>query len=319
MTSTQFYGPDQVDAAAHVLRDGRLLAFPTETVYGLGADARNGAAVARIYEAKGRPSFNPLIVHVSDLKAAQAIGEFDENALRLAQAFWPGPLSLVVPLRRDARLSSLVTAGLDTVAIRVPAGALAKQLLSLAGCPIAAPSANKSGQISPTTAAHVSDGLNGRIDGILDGGPCQVGLESTIMRATPPTLLRPGGVSLEAIAAVFEDPILSDLDPDMPNAPGQLSSHYAPDAAVQLNATEAPLLLGFADVVGDLSLSPTGDLIEAAANLFSMLRQMDARAKDAGLASFAVAPIPNTGLGLAINDRVKRAAAPRSGGSSTGG
>lgn len=307
--STRMIKATDVADAAALLAAGNLVAFPTETVYGLGANAKDGTAIARVYEAKGRPSFNPLIVHVANLEAAEKLAEFDETARALAQAFWPGPLSLVVPLKNGHGLSSLVTAGLETVAIRVPAHPLAQALLAAAGCPVAAPSANPSGQISPTTAAHVMDGLAGRIDAILDGGACNVGLESTIVATAPPRLLRPGGLPVEALEAALGMTLAHDLAPDTPSAPGQLTSHYAPDAQVVLNQTEGTLLLGFGPVEGTQTLSVTGDLHEAAANLFGMLRQMDHIAGKDG--QIAIAPIPMTGLGLAINDRLTRAAAPR--------
>lgn len=309
--NTLSLGPADLAKAANMLRAGQLVAFPTETVYGLGANARNGAAVAAIYAAKGRPDFNPLIVHVATMTQAEALAHFDHDARALAQAFWPGPLSLVLPLRDGHGLSSLVTAGLDTVAIRMPAQPLARDLLALADCPVAAPSANPSGQISPTTAAHVLAGLAGRIDAVLDDGPCDVGLESTIVATTPLRLLRPGGLPVEALEAALGHPLSQDLNPDMPSAPGQLTSHYAPNARVALNQTEGALMLGFGPVDGQLNLSPSGDLHEAAANLFAMLRQMDEMA--AAGDTINVAPIPMTGLGLAINDRLTRAAAPRSG------
>ncbi len=298
--------------AAALLRAGDLVAFPTETVYGLGADARNGRAVARIYEAKGRPAFNPLIVHVPSLEAARALADFDAAALALAGAFWPGPLTLVLPLKSSAGLSPLVTAGLENVAIRVPALPLARDLLARAECPVAAPSANPSGRISPTTAAHVLAGLEGRIEAVLDGGACPVGVESTIVGLAPaPVLLRPGGLPREAIETALAAPLTRPKPGGAPNAPGQLSSHYAPRAPLRLNATtRAPgeRLLGFGPVTGaTLNLSPTGDLHEAAANLFGMLHALD-RAADTPI---AVAPVPETGLGLAINDRLRRAAAPR--------
>ncbi|WP_298260085.1 L-threonylcarbamoyladenylate synthase [uncultured Litoreibacter sp.] len=312
--STQLLGPADLAKAAMMLQSGRLVAFPTETVYGLGANAKDGDAVAAIYAAKTRPSFNPLIVHVASLAQAEALARFDDNARALAQAFWPGPMSLVLPLKPDHGLSSLVTAGLETVAIRMPAQPLARKLLTLADCPVAAPSANPSGQISPTTAAHVLDGLSGRIDAVLDGGPCDVGVESTIISTNPLRLLRHGGLPAEALEAALGCSLMQDLNPDIPAAPGQLTSHYAPDAQVVLNQLEGDLMLGFGDVGGQLNLSPSGDLHEAAANLFAMLRQMDKLAKGAnGAGQFTVAPIPMTGLGLAINDRLTRAAAPRSG------
>lgn len=307
-------GPHQVDAAARVLRDGGLLAFPTETVYGLGADATDGRAVARIFAAKGRPAFNPLIVHVTDLAAAETFAIFDDAARDLAIRFWPGPLTLVVPLRAGHGLSPLVTAGLDTVAVRVPAAPLARALLTAVGRPVAAPSANPSGRISATRAAHVIDGLGGRVDAVLDGGGCDVGLESTILRATPLALLREGGLAAEDIEAALGRPLPRDVTPGKVRAPGQLSSHYAPGRPVRLNVTSpAPdaALLGFGPVTGDLSLSPAGDLTEAAANLFDHLHAIDALAAARGAARIDVAPIPETGLGRAINDRLRRAAAPR--------
>ncbi len=312
-TETQMLKTDEtgLDRAADVLRDGGLVAFPTETVYGLGADARNGLAVARIFQAKGRPSFNPLIVHVATLEMAQGIAVFDDTALRLASAFWPGPLTLVLPLRPKAGLSPLVTAGLPTIGLRLPDSKTAQRLLATFGGPVAAPSANPSGKISPTTAAHVADGLSGKIDAILDAGPCAVGLESTIIGFDPaPVLLRPGGLPVEEIEACLGSPLMAHEPNATPNAPGQLSSHYAPTAPLRLNAETkkaGELKLGFGpDDQADLNLSPTGDLVEAAANLFTHLHTLDAKG-----APIAVAPIPNKGLGIAINDRLKRAAAPR--------
>lgn len=297
------------EAARH-LAEGRLVAFPTETVYGLGADARNGQAVAAVFEAKGRPSFNPLIVHVSDMETAKRFVEWTDTADVLASAFWPGPLSLVLPLHADHGLSTLVTAGLPTVALRVPAHPAAHRLLETFGGPVAAPSANPSGRISPTTAAHVLDGLKGRISAVLDDGPCQVGLESTIvgLAGQTPKLLRAGGLPQEAIEAALGGSIEVESGAEI-IAPGQLASHYAPDAAVRLNATAAEgneVFLGFGPLPGDLSLSRSGDLTEAAANLFDHLHRLDAMKRP-----IAVAPIPDTGLGRAINDRLRRAAAPR--------
>lgn len=317
MAPTERLRPDEtgLDRAARLLRAGGLVAFPTETVYGLGADATNGAAVARIYEAKGRPRFNPLIVHVAGLDAARRIGRIEGAALRLARAFWPGPLTLVVPLAEGSDLSSLVTAGLGTVALRVPESALARDLIAAAGRPLAAPSANPSGRISPTTAAHVLDGLDGRIDAVIDGGACAVGVESTIVGFDPaPVLLRPGGVPKSAIEACLGAPLAApaEASPDAPTAPGQLASHYAPRARLRLNAEAArpgERLLGFGAVDAALNLSPAGDLAQAAANLFGLLHRLDAE----GDAPVAVSPIPETGLGLAINDRLRRAAAPRPG------
>ncbi|WP_411838353.1 L-threonylcarbamoyladenylate synthase [Paracoccus sp. ME4] len=305
-------GPGLAQAAS-LLAQGACVAIPTETVYGLAADARDGTAVARIYQAKGRPSFNPLIVHVADLAAAQAIAELPPQALTLAQAFWPGALTLVVPLRNDAGIAGLVTAGLDTIGLRVPAHPVAQALLRASGAPLAAPSANASGRISPTSADHVLDpdgGLDGRIAAVLDGGACPVGVESTIVgwpggRAT---LLRPGGIPAEAIAAALGAPLaLHQGNPSAPSAPGQLSSHYAPRAALRLNADPAPgeTHLSFG-TPGPFSLSDTGDLTQAAARLFDLLRRADALGRP-----ISVAPIPDHGLGQAINDRLRRAAAPR--------
>jgi L-threonylcarbamoyladenylate synthase len=297
--------------AAGILRDGGLVAFPTETVYGLGADARNDRAVAGIFAAKGRPAFNPLIVHVPDVDSARGMVRFDTRAERLA-AFWPGALTLVLPLAEGGGISPLVTAGLPTLAVRIPAHGVARALLAAFGGPIAAPSANPSGRISPTTAAHVAAGLSGRIDAVVDGGPCGLGLESTIIGLDgPATLLRAGGIPVEAIAACLgEMPAMPAADPARPLAPGQLESHYAPLGRVRLNATEVrpgETLLGFGPVAADLNLSPTGDLTEAAANLFGHLHRLDAL----GVTRIAVSPIPGEGLGLAINDRLRRAAAPR--------
>ncbi|MBT0958024.1 threonylcarbamoyl-AMP synthase [Alphaproteobacteria bacterium KMM 3653] len=306
--------PEGIKAAAALLQAGDLVAFPTETVYGLGADARNDAAVAGIYAAKGRPSFNPLIVHLPDLEAATALADLSPTALRLAKAFWPGPLTLVARTRPDSGLSPLCFAGLPTVALRVPAAPVARSLLRAFGGPLAAPSANLSGQVSPTTAAHVMTGLSSRIAAVLDGGPCTVGLESTIVDGTDgPVILRHGGISAEALAEVHGAPLpqaVTPTAPDRPNAPGQLSSHYAPRAALRLNAErphENEVLLAFGDAKGAMNLSPAGDLNEAAANLFAYLIALD----EGGVEAIAVSPIPETGLGKAINDRLQRAAAPR--------
>ena len=296
--------------AAGLLADGKLVAFPTETVYGLGADARNGRAVAAIYEAKGRPSFNPLIVHVADAAAAQSYVDWSDTAQRLAGAFWPGPLTLVLPLKPGHGISELVTAGLDTLAIRVPAHPTARALLRAFGGPVAAPSANPSGRISPTTAEHVLAGLSGRIAAVVDDGPCPVGLESTIVGlAGAPALLRPGGLAAEEIEAVLGRKLTHPETGSAISAPGQLLSHYAPAERVRLDA-EAPepgeLFLGFGAMACDLNLSPSSDLAEAAANLFGHLHALDAQGRP-----IAVAPIPDHGLGAAINDRLRRAAAPR--------
>ena len=305
--------PQDIDRAAKLLRDGQLVAFPTETVYGLGGDATSDLAVARIFDAKGRPRFNPLIVHLPSLAAAENYAVFSAEARALAAAFWPGPLTLVLPLREPSRLSPLVTAGLTTVAIRVPAHPLAQALLAGFAGPLAAPSANPSGRVSPTRASHVIDGLDGRIAAVLDGGPCSVGVESTIVALDPaPTLLRPGGLPAEALEAALGRALSSGGDAQKPTAPGQLASHYAPVAPVRLNATTArpdEVLVGFGAVRGDLTLSASGDLVEAAAALFHTLREADMRAGPGGAIAFA--PVPETGLGRAINDRLRRAAAPR--------
>jgi L-threonylcarbamoyladenylate synthase len=307
--------PEGLAQAAALLGSGLLVAFPTETVYGLGGDARSDMAVARIFEAKGRPRFNPLIVHLPTLDAARAIGRFDERAERMAHAFWPGPLTMVLPLLPGAGLSDLVTADLPTVALRVPAHPVAQALLQAFGGPLAAPSANPSGRVSPTRAEHVIDGLAGRIAAVMDGGPCAVGVESTILGLEGPAqLLRPGGVPLEAIEALLGTEVGIGGDTAKPTAPGQLASHYAPGAAVRLRAN-APepgeVWIGFGpDLPGNgLNLSPSGDLVEAAANLFHLLREADRCAGANG--RIAIAPVPEVGLGRAINDRLGRAAAPR--------
>ncbi|MFN3525885.1 MAG: L-threonylcarbamoyladenylate synthase [Paracoccus sp. (in: a-proteobacteria)] len=301
--------------AADLLAQGECVAMPTETVYGLAADARDGQAVARIYQAKGRPSFNPLIVHVPDLGAARAIADFPPEALHLAQAFWPGALTLVLPLRPDAGIAALVTAGLPTIALRIPAHPVAQALLRASGMPLAAPSANASGRISPTSADHVlspDGGLDGLIAAVLDAGPCPVGVESTIIgwQDGRAALLRPGGIPAEQIEAALGHPLgQPPHDPACtPTAPGQLTSHYAPKASLRLNVTtpepgETHLRFG---QPGPFSLSPTGSLTEAAARLFDLLRRADAEHRP-----IAVAPIPDHGLGTAINDRLRRAAAPR--------
>lgn len=298
--------------AARLLAAGELVAFPTETVYGLGGDARSDAAVARIFQAKGRPSFNPLIVHLPDLAAVEAVAIVSPRARDLAMAFWPGPLTLVLPVIAGA-VSPLVTAGLPTVAVRVPAHPLAQALLRAFGGPVAAPSANPSGRVSPTRASHVISGLGGRIAAVLDGGPCAVGLESTIVIADPaPQLLRPGGLPVEALEAALGMKLATAGNEQKPTAPGQLASHYAPAARVRLDATDAQpgeVLVGFGPVSGALTLSETGDLVEAAARLFQTLRDADHLAGPGG--SIAFAPVPETGLGRAINDRLRRAAAPR--------
>lgn len=305
---TQVLRPDAegIAEAARLLGAGALVSLPTETVYGLGGDARDSKAVARIFDAKGRPRFNPLIVHVPDLEAARRFADIDGPIETLARHFWPGPLTLVAPLAQGHGLSPLVTAGLETVALRVPAHPAAQDVLRAFDGPVAAPSANPSGRISPTCAAHVLAGLQGKVDAVLDAGPCPVGLESTIVGGTPLAFLRPGGLTQEDIEHVV-GPLTKAGDTI--TAPGQLASHYAPRAAVRLNANAAhpgEALLGFGPMQSDLNLSVTGDLIEAAAHLFEHLHALDATGRP-----IAVAPIPNCGLGRAINDRLRRAAAPR--------
>ena len=303
-----------IASAASLLRAGALVAFPTETVYGLGGDAGSDLAVAAIFAAKGRPRFNPLIVHLPDVASVRRLGVMDARAEMLAAAFWPGPLTLVLPLREGAGLSALVTAGLGSVALRVPAHPVAQALLRATGIPLAAPSANPSGRVSPTRAAHVLAGLAGRIAAVLDGGDCAVGVESTIVGLTgaQAALLRPGGVPVEALEAVLGAALMQGGDAVKPNAPGQLASHYAPRARLRLGAVAAlpgEVLVGFGVVKGALSLSDCGDLVQAAAALFGTLREADALAGAEGAIAFA--PVPEIGLGRAINDRLRRAAAPR--------
>ncbi|WFU39204.1 L-threonylcarbamoyladenylate synthase [Bradyrhizobium sp. CB82] len=317
-------GPAAADAAARALAAGLLVAFPTETVYGLGADATNATAIAHLYAAKGRPAFNPLIAHVADLAAARRIGRFDSRATKLAEAFWPGPLTLVVPKTDDCPVAELATAGLDTVAIRIPAHPVAQAILRAFGGAVVAPSANISGHVSPTLAAHVDSDLAGRIDLIVDGGPVEVGVESTILGCfEAPMLLRPGGLSRERIEAVLGAPLArppedAASDSSQPLAPGMLASHYAPRAAVRLDARDvAPdeallafgpaVLPGVSKAVAVMNLSASGDLDEAAANLFGYLRALDAKSPR----GIAVMPIPEDGLGEAINDRLRRAAVAR--------
>ncbi|WP_028465445.1 L-threonylcarbamoyladenylate synthase [Nisaea denitrificans] len=300
--------------AAATLAAGELVAFPTETVYGLGGDATSDRAVAKIFEAKARPSFNPLISHVPDLDAAFTLGNFNKRARAVAETFWPGPMTLVVQRRENCPISLLASAGLDTIAIRVPAHPLAAELLRTVGRPIAAPSANPSGRVSPTTAEHVLAGLAGKVSIILDGGPCSVGLESTVLDLSgeAPTILRPGAVTAEMLEPLLGSVAAAGASAKIA-APGMLESHYAPALPVRLNAEtaeEGELFLGFGEVSGPdgaETLSAAGDLTEAAARLFSLLRALDRP----GAIGIAVAPIPETGLGVAINDRLRRAAAPR--------
>jgi L-threonylcarbamoyladenylate synthase len=323
---TQILPPGEaaVVTAARILAEGGLVAFPTETVYGLGADATNPAAVARIYQAKGRPAFNPLIAHVGDIAAAGKIARLDASATALAEAFWPGPLTLVLPKTQNCAVADIATAGLDTVAIRIPAHPVARDILRAFGGPVVAPSANLSGHVSPTTAAHVHSDLAGKIDLIVDGGAVDVGVESTIVGCfEAPMLLRPGGLPRAEIERVLgralnQPPKDTESDSGQPLAPGMLASHYAPRALVRLDAVaiepgEALLAFGLGAISGIdaasavMNLSERGDLNEAAANLFGHLRALDAK----GVRTIAVMPIPDDGLGEAINDRLRRAAVGR--------
>ena len=313
-----------IAAAARCLAGGGLVGFPTETVYGLGADATNPQAVARLYQAKGRPSFNPLIAHVDDLAAARRIARFDAQAIRLAEAFWPGPMTLVLRKTGECTVADLATAGLETIAIRVPAHPVAREILRSFGGPVVAPSANLSGHVSPTTAAHVQGDLEGRIDLIVDGGSVAVGVESTIVACfDTPMLLRPGGLPRDAVERVLGRALAGipehpDHGRGTPLAPGMLASHYAPRTPIRINAErvepgEALLAFGPAAIPGTdaaemlVNLSPRGDLTEAAANLFGYLRSLDIK----GARAIAVMPVPHHGLGEAINDRLRRAAAGR--------
>lgn len=302
---------DAIARAADVLRAGGIVAVPTETVYGLAARADSDEAVARIYRAKGRPDFNPLIVHVADLAQAGRLAEMDTRAELLAAAFWPGPLTMVLPRRPDAGLAAAVTAGLPTLALRCPAHRVMQALLAKTGFPLAAPSANRSGGVSPTTAAHVVASLGDRIDLVVDGGPCAAGLESTIVALRDKggwQILRPGPIDTASIAAVLGEPERPNAEISGIEAPGQLASHYAPGKPVRLNATDGrpdEFMIGFGAVSGHFSLSPAGDLAEAASRLYAGLNL----AASAAYPRIAVAPIPDKGIGQAINDRLRRAAA----------
>lgn len=306
--------------AVETLRQGELVAIPTETVYGLAADAANGKAVAKIFEAKGRPRFNPLICHVTGLAMAQRYGDLDQRAMALAEGFWPGPLSLVVPLRAGAQVHPLATANLSTIALRAPRG-LARDIIARLDRAVAAPSANRSGRISPTRADHVVDQLSGLVSLILDAGPCEVGLESTIVSLVGerPRLLRPGGIPARQIEELIGQSLERATSGDPIVAPGMLASHYAPRLPLRLNVSsirpgEAVLSFGEAEIAGaagavaERNLSPGGNLVEAAANLFAFLSELDRSSASA----IAVSPIPTQGLGEAINDRLARAATPRS-------
>jgi len=307
----------EIERAARFIAEGKLVAFPTETVYGLGADATNDRAVAAIYEAKGRPRFNPLISHVANLDEACKLGQFDVQALKLAHALWPGPLTLVVPRTPQCAVSMLATSGLNSIALRVPSHPIAQQLIAEIGRPLVAPSANPSGSISPTLASHVREGLGDKVALVLDGGPCTVGIESTIVKCMggDAVLLRPGGIERADIEAVLGKPVLLEtMAAGRPDAPGQLEQHYAPRAKVILDVIWPRFdvgLLAFGSKVPKhpgpmLNLSQSGDLEEAAANLFRMMHELD----ESGVQTIAVMPIPKEGLGEAINDRLMRAAAP---------
>lgn len=318
MANAPILAPDRdaVDRAAKALRDGLLVGLPTETVYGLAADATSDRAVAAIFAAKARPSFNPLIVHVADIESARRLVRFDSRADSLARKFWPGPLTLVLPRRADCGASLLCSAGLDTLAVRMPAHDVARRVIRAAGRPLAAPSANPSGRLSPTRAEHVARSLGGKVALVIDGGPCPVGLESTVVDLTGdrPVLLRPGGAAEEDIAAIV-GPLDHPAKGGPVKAPGMLESHYAPHLPLRLDARDVQpdeALLAFGVPVPDgarttLNLSPAGDLVEAAAHLFDYLHRLD----QSGARAIAAMPIPERGLGQAINDRLRRAAAPR--------
>ncbi len=320
MTQKTIAERSTLDAAAAIILKGGLVAMPTETVYGLAADATSDTAVAQIFAAKGRPQFNPLIVHVTGADMAARYVEFPPAAERLAAAFWPGPLTLVLPRKADSAISLLASAGLDTLGVRAPNHDIAQSLINAVGGPLAAPSANPSSAVSPTCADHVRDGLGDKVDIILDGGPCVVGVESTIVKIESEAvfLLRPGGVAREAIERVVGKPLSNPPHTDNPQAPGMLASHYAPHAPLRLNAA-APepneAFLGFGNVSAEgpnaLNLSANGNITEAAANLFAYLRKLDALCSEHELSRIAAAPIPGEGLGEAINDRLARASAPR--------
>lgn len=306
-----------IQSAARILARGGVVAFPTETVYGLGAVATNAKAVLRVYEMKGRPRFNPLIAHVADIECARSHGEFNAEAHKLAEAFWPGPLTMVLKKRSESRICDLVSAGLETIALRIPANETARSLLRAAGCPLAAPSANRAGHVSPTTAAHVAADLGEGPDIILDGGDAALGLESTVvdLSGSEPLLLRPGGLPREEIEKALGMPLGETVHSAQPASPGQLASHYAPRAALRLDATslapgESLLAFGPNPLGAEnsmVNLSPKGDIREAATRLFAALRELDA----GGCETIAVMSIPGDGLGEAINDRLRRAAAPR--------
>ena len=312
---TKYLKKSETVTAGNLLKDGKLVAFPTETVYGLGARADSNIAIKRIFDVKGRPTFNPLIVHVASIEMAKDIAIFDDQSNQLLKAFWPGPITLVLPLKRNSSISKLVTADLSTVAIRFPSSIIAQRILLTANTPIAAPSANLSGKISPTSANQVFDSLNGKIDAILDGGVSQVGLESTIISTNPIRILRPGSITREKLESIGDVTLLNEDRDSTITAPGQLKSHYAPISNVRLNVdypSSHEILLGFGNIQNAaLNLSPSADLSEAASNLFRMLSEIDQIAIKNGLQTIAISPIPKKGIGDAINDRIERAAADK--------
>ncbi|MUG78147.1 L-threonylcarbamoyladenylate synthase [Commensalibacter melissae] len=312
--------PFNIHKAASILHDGGLVSFGTETVYGLGADATNNQAIAKIYQAKGRPNFNPLIIHFAQLEHVFQFVEKNDLAYELGLKFWPGPLTLILNKQKNTQISQAATAHLSTMAVRIPNSLTARQLIEYSQKPIAAPSANVSGHVSPTTAQHVYQELNGKIDAVFDSGPCQIGVESTILDVSDdyPKLLRPGGISAESLSSICGPLSFKDSVETKITAPGQLSSHYAPSLTVRLNCThvlanEALLAFGKTTLQAPLSvnLSPTSNLEEAARNLFANLRFLDTEGKKLGLQKIAVMPIPDYGIGRAICDRLQRAAAPR--------
>ena len=304
---------DAIEQAVIALKEGELVILPTETVYGLGADATNGEAVARIFDAKGRPSFNPLIAHVTDLEMAESLVQFDPISKKLAQKFWPGPLTLVLPILENSNVSELVTAGLGTLAIRMPKHPIAQALLGKFQGPIAAPSANISGMLSPTNMGDLDPRIESKVAAILDGGPCDIGLESTIIMVKDgkPHLLREGGISKDMLEKDLNEPVVLEFNPESPSSPGQLLAHYAPRARLRINvktSNENSFHIGFGADKGDLNLSPSGDLIEAAANLFAYLHEADRKVESSGIEEITVTLIPDIGIGRAINDRLRRAA-----------
>lgn len=312
---TKYLKKSETVTAGNLLKDGKLVAFPTETVYGLGARADSNIAIKRIFDVKGRPTFNPLIVHVASIEMAKDIAIFDDQSNQLLKAFWPGPITFVLPLKRNSSISKLVTADLSTVAIRFPSSIIAQRILLTANTPIAAPSANLSGKISPTSANQVFDSLNGKIDAILDGGVSQVGLESTIISTNPIRILRPGSITREKLESIGDVTLLNEDRDSTITAPGQLKSHYAPISNVRLNVdypSSHEILLGFGNIQNaTLNLSPSANLSEAASNLFRMLSEIDQIAIKNGIQTIAISPIPQKGIGDAINDRIERAAADK--------